>query len=52
MAAEVFIDTSGFYAQWDRNDVAHQQAKTWMKANRANSSRSRPNGLSVKLVRF
>ena len=34
MAAEVFIDTSGFYAQWDRNDPAHQRAKTWMKANR------------------
>jgi predicted nucleic acid-binding protein len=34
MAAEVFIDTSGFYAQWDRNDPAHRRAKTWMKANR------------------
>src|SRR5271170_6613539 len=34
MAAEVFIDTSGFYAQWDRNNPAHQPAKTWMKANR------------------
>jgi predicted nucleic acid-binding protein len=34
MAAEVFIDTSGFYAQWDRNDPAHERAKTWLKANR------------------
>ena len=34
MAAEVFIDTSGFYAQWDRNDPAHQRAKTWLQANR------------------
>jgi predicted nucleic acid-binding protein len=34
MAAEVFIDTSGFYAQWDRNDPAHQRAKTWMRTNR------------------
>ena len=34
MAAEVFIDTSGFYAQWDRNDPAHERAKTWLKASR------------------
>jgi predicted nucleic acid-binding protein len=34
MAAEVFIDTSGFYAQWDRNDPAHERAKTWLRANR------------------
>jgi predicted nucleic acid-binding protein len=34
MAVEVFIDTSGFYAQWDRNDPAHQRVKTWLKANR------------------
>jgi predicted nucleic acid-binding protein len=34
MAVEVFIDTSGFYAQWDRNDPAHERAKTWLKANR------------------
>jgi len=34
MAAEVFIDTSGFYAQWDRNDPAHERAKIWLKANR------------------
>jgi uncharacterized protein len=34
MAAEVFIDTSGFYAQWDRNDPAHERAITWLKANR------------------
>jgi hypothetical protein len=34
MAAEVFIDTCGLYAQWDRNDPAHQRAKNWMKANR------------------
>jgi uncharacterized protein len=34
MAVEVFIDTSGFYAQWDRNDLAHEQAKTWLQANR------------------
>ena len=34
MGAEVFIDTSGFYAQWDRNDPAHERAKTWLKTNR------------------
>jgi uncharacterized protein len=34
MAAEVFIDTSGFYAQWDRNDPAHARVKTWLQANR------------------
>jgi uncharacterized protein len=34
MAAEVFIDTSGFYAQWDRNDRAHERVKAWLKANR------------------
>jgi predicted nucleic acid-binding protein len=34
MAAEVFIDTSGFYAQLDRNDSAHERAKAWLKANR------------------
>jgi len=34
MAAEVFIDTSGFYAQWDRNDPTHEQARAWLKANR------------------
>lgn len=34
MAVEVFIDTSGFYAQWDRNDPAHERTKTWLKANR------------------
>jgi len=34
MAAEIFIDTSGFYAQWDRNDPAHERAKTWLQANR------------------
>jgi predicted nucleic acid-binding protein len=34
MAAEVFIDTSGFYAQRDQNDPAHERAKTWLKANR------------------
>src|ERR1700724_1668266 len=34
MAAEVFIDTSGFYAQWDRNDPVHEHARAWLKANR------------------
>jgi uncharacterized protein len=34
MAAEVFIDTSGFYAQWDRNGSARQRAKTWLQSNR------------------
>jgi predicted nucleic acid-binding protein len=34
MGAEVFIDTSGFFAQWDSNDPAHEGAKTWLKANR------------------
>jgi predicted nucleic acid-binding protein len=34
MAYEVFIDTSGFYAQWDRNDRAHEQAKDWLIKNR------------------
>jgi len=30
MAVEVFIDTSGFYAQWDRNDRAHERVKAWL----------------------
>jgi predicted nucleic acid-binding protein len=34
MAVDVFIDTSGFYAQWDRNDVAHERTKAWLIANR------------------
>jgi len=34
MAHEVFIDTSGLYAQWDRNDRAHEQAKAWLMENR------------------
>ena len=34
MTDEIFIDTSGFYAQWDRNDPTHQRAKTWLQANR------------------
>lgn len=34
MEAEVFIDTSGFYAQWDRNDPAHEHARAWLNANR------------------
>lgn len=34
MAAEIFIDTSGFYAQWDRNDRVHERIKTWLQANR------------------
>src|SRR6202158_1591939 len=33
MAAEVFIDTSGFYAQWDRNDPAHERARAWLIVN-------------------
>lgn len=34
MAHEVFIDTSGFYAQLDRNDRAHGEAKSWLMRNR------------------
>jgi uncharacterized protein len=34
MAAEVFIDTSGFYAQWDLNDPAHERVKAWLVAHR------------------
>lgn len=34
MAAEVFIDTSGFYAQWDLNDPAHARVKAWLVAHR------------------
>jgi len=33
MAREVFIDTSGFYAQWDRNDRAHEKVKAWLIKN-------------------
>ena len=33
MAYEVFIDTSGFYAQWDRNDRAHEKVKAWLGQN-------------------
>jgi hypothetical protein len=33
MAAEVFIDTSGFYAQWDLNDPAHGRVKAWLLAH-------------------
>jgi hypothetical protein len=34
MAAEVFIDTSGFYARWDLNDPAHERVKAWFVAHR------------------
>ena len=34
MAVEVFIDTSGFYAQWDTNDSAHERTKAWLTANK------------------
>jgi|SRR5208282_3410351 len=33
MAYEVFIDTSGFYAQWDRNDRAHEKVRAWLGQN-------------------
>jgi uncharacterized protein len=34
MASEVFIDTSGFYAQLDLNDSAHEMVKAWLIARR------------------
>jgi predicted nucleic acid-binding protein len=52
MAAEVFIDTSGFYAQWDRNDPAHRRAKTWMKANRGKFIAVTTAWVVGELVRF
>jgi uncharacterized protein len=34
MASDVFIDTSGFYSQWDRNDPVHRRIKSWITERR------------------